>query len=93
MTVAKATRKAAIGRSFLSVPVGGIIVVVFVGLGGIVVGSEGVDGTPGIFCVVFILLHFLVSFTEIFIHSQSKMLTVTFIPIIILNLAPYHGRF
>lgn len=64
ITVAKATRKAAMGRSFLTVPVGGIIVVVFVGLGGRFVGTEGVAGTPEAFCAGFMLLHFFVSLTE-----------------------------
>lgn len=66
MTVAKATRKAAMGRSFLSVPVGGIMVKVFVGLGGKFVGSEGAGGTPVAFCAIFMVLHFLVSLAEIF---------------------------
>lgn len=58
------------GSSFLSVPVGGIMVKVFVGVGGKVVGSEGVGGTtPGIFCAAFMLLHFLVSLAEMIIRQ------------------------
>lgn len=68
MTVAKATRNAAIGNSFLNVPFGGIMVVVFVGLGGrFVVGKLGAVGgsTPITFCAAFMLLHFFVSMAEI----------------------------
>lgn len=65
MTVAKATRKAAMGRSFLNVPGGGIIVVVFVGLGGRFAGTDGAEGTPETFCDGFMLLHFLASANKI----------------------------
>lgn len=76
MTVAKATRKAAMGRSFLNVPGGGIIVVVFVGLGGRFGGTVGATGTPETFCVGFMLLHFLVSANKTkyyeFLNFQKK---------------------
>lgn len=77
MTVAKAIRKAAMGKSFLTVPVGGIMVVVFVGLGGRFVGSEGVGRAPGTFCVGFMLLHFLVSLAAKRKHTYFILLPKT----------------